>query len=255
MLTPYFPVIDLAATGSNIRRLRMERGLTVRDLQTYFGFEEPRAIYKWQKGESLPTVDNLYALGSLFEVPMEQILVPVIQLHKNNEQQESTCCSVHFTGIFAAWFPASAGMNNGPVLTAQRTLCEYFNHFSNGFRRGQRSFLKHLPAMPGRHCQALPPASPDKPGGGRSPGSRRERILADPFPFFACPANGIRLYRVIWRRKHKRGENGFGVRTDRSAGRGVLCVALKARYPLNIPGGFVRTGSVFDYAALSFICT
>lgn len=48
-----FPVIDLAATGSNIRRLRMERGLTVRDLQSYFGFEEPRAIYKWQKGESL----------------------------------------------------------------------------------------------------------------------------------------------------------------------------------------------------------
>ena len=101
MHTPYFPVIDLAATGSNIRRLRVERGLTVRDLQTYFGFEEPRAIYKWQKGESLPTVDNLYALGSLFEVPMEQILVPVIQLHKNNEQQASTCCSVHFTGIIS----------------------------------------------------------------------------------------------------------------------------------------------------------
>lgn len=72
-----YPVIDLIATGNNIRRLRMERGLTVRDLQSYFGFEEPRAIYKWQKGESLPTVDNLYALGVLFEVPIDQILVPV----------------------------------------------------------------------------------------------------------------------------------------------------------------------------------
>lgn len=69
-----FPVIDLVATGDNIRRLRLERGMTVRDLQDYFGFEEPRAIYKWQKGESLPTVDNLYALGNLLEVPMEQIL-------------------------------------------------------------------------------------------------------------------------------------------------------------------------------------
>ena len=75
-----YPVIDLIATGNNIRRLRMERGLTVRELQNYFGFEEPRAIYKWQKGESLPTVDNLYALGTLFEVPMDQILVPVIKL-------------------------------------------------------------------------------------------------------------------------------------------------------------------------------
>ena len=91
-----FPVIDLVATGNNIRRLRMERGLTVRELQSYFGFEEPRAIYKWQKGESLPTVDNLYALGVLFEVPMDQILVPVIKLHIVSEQQAETCCSHHF---------------------------------------------------------------------------------------------------------------------------------------------------------------
>ena len=91
-----FPVIDSVATGNNIRRLRMERGLTVRELQSYFGFEEPRAIYKWQKGESLPTVDNLYALGALFEVPMDQILVPVIKLHIVSEQQAETCCSHHF---------------------------------------------------------------------------------------------------------------------------------------------------------------
>lgn len=93
-----FPVIDLVATGNSIRRLRMERGLTVRELQSYFGFEEPRAIYKWQKGESLPTVDNLYALGTIFEVPMDQILVPVIKLHIVSEQQAEPCCSHHFSG-------------------------------------------------------------------------------------------------------------------------------------------------------------
>ena len=96
-----YPVIDPVATGTNIRRLRMERGLTVRELQSYFGFEEPRAIYKRQKGESLPTVDNLYALGALFEVPMDQILVPVIKLHIVNEQQAEPCCSHHFiSGYF-----------------------------------------------------------------------------------------------------------------------------------------------------------
>lgn len=97
METKEYPVIDLAATGNNIRRLRLERGLTVRELQRYFGFEEPRAIYKWQKGESLPTVDNLYALGHLFEVPMDQILVSVAEkLHMDNEQQAGSCCSIHF---------------------------------------------------------------------------------------------------------------------------------------------------------------
>lgn len=70
-----FPVIDPIATGKNIIRLRAERGMSVRDLQAYFGFEEPQAIYKWQQGKSLPSVDNLYALGALFEVPMEDILV------------------------------------------------------------------------------------------------------------------------------------------------------------------------------------
>ena len=69
-----FPVIDLPATGANIRRLRQTKGLSVRDLQQFFGFEEPQAIYKWQRGQSLPTVDNLYALSALLDVPMNDIL-------------------------------------------------------------------------------------------------------------------------------------------------------------------------------------
>ena len=85
-----FPVIDLVATGSNIQRLRQEHGLTVRDLQRYFGFEEPRAIYKWQKGETLPTVDNLYALGILLKIPIDSILVPA-KRQSAKEQRENRC--------------------------------------------------------------------------------------------------------------------------------------------------------------------
>ena len=70
-----FPVIDPVATGENILRLRQERGLSVRDLQAYFGFEEPQAIYKWQHGASLPTLDNLVALSVIFAVPIDGILI------------------------------------------------------------------------------------------------------------------------------------------------------------------------------------
>lgn len=98
MNTIPFPVIDLAATGRNIRRLREERGLTVRDLQAYFGFEEPQAIYKWQKGKSLPTVDNLYALAALLQVTVDDILVP-LKLHiLPREQQAEPRCSPPFFG-------------------------------------------------------------------------------------------------------------------------------------------------------------
>ena len=72
-----FPVIDQIATGKNILSLRKEKGLSVKDLQEYFGFEEPQAIYRWQYGKTLPSVDNLYALSTLLDVPMERILVPV----------------------------------------------------------------------------------------------------------------------------------------------------------------------------------
>lgn len=90
-----FPVIDTVATGENIQRLRRERGLSVRDLQTFFGFEEPQAIYKWQRGKSLPSVDNLYALSALLDVSMDDIIVSrTIQLNQYKaEQQAVACCS------------------------------------------------------------------------------------------------------------------------------------------------------------------
>ena len=69
------PVIDMTATGINITRLRVNAGLTVKDLQDIFGFSTPQAIYKWQQGATLPTVDNLVVLASVFGVPMEEILV------------------------------------------------------------------------------------------------------------------------------------------------------------------------------------
>ena len=93
-MTKMFPVIDPVATGENIVRLRKMRGLTVRDLQKWFGFEEPQAIYKWQKGKTLPSIDNLYALGALLEVPMEEILVPCrpqLNIAPTGQQAEACC--------------------------------------------------------------------------------------------------------------------------------------------------------------------
>ena len=70
-------VIDVAATGKNITRLRKTAGLSVKDVQDVFGFGTPQAIYKWQNGTSLPTVDNLVMLSGLFNVPVDDILIVV----------------------------------------------------------------------------------------------------------------------------------------------------------------------------------
>ena len=72
----FFPVIDLVKTGSRIRQLRVARGLTVRQVQDHFGFEYPQAVYKWEAGKCLPTVDNLLVLRRLFHVEhIEDLLV------------------------------------------------------------------------------------------------------------------------------------------------------------------------------------
>ncbi len=68
------PAIDMVATGQNIARLRETRGMTVRELQEIFGFATPQAIYKWQHGTALPTVDNLLVLAAVFGVHIEEIL-------------------------------------------------------------------------------------------------------------------------------------------------------------------------------------
>lgn len=62
-------------TGQNIVILRKRVGLSVRDLQEAFGFGTPQAIYKWQQGLALPTIDNLVALAALLSVTM------IVDLH------------------------------------------------------------------------------------------------------------------------------------------------------------------------------
>ena len=70
-----WPVIDMTATGMNIVRMRQNAGLTVKDLQDIFGFSTPQAIYKWQRGTAMPTVDNLVVLAAVFGVTIDDILV------------------------------------------------------------------------------------------------------------------------------------------------------------------------------------
>ena len=69
------PVIDLKATGQNIELLRKSAGVSVRDIQDVMGFANPQAVYKWQKGVCLPTIDNLVILAAVLDATIDEILV------------------------------------------------------------------------------------------------------------------------------------------------------------------------------------
>ena len=102
-----FPAIDPVETGRNIVRLRKERGLSVRDIQAWFNFEEPRAIYKWQSGQTLPSVDNLYALSVLLEVPMDSVIVGMDSSQYSEPQEIPAAHHFYPLSQGAAPIPAS----------------------------------------------------------------------------------------------------------------------------------------------------
>ena len=69
------PVIDPYLTGKNIKEIREEKGMTVKDLQEILGLSSPQAIYKWQWGQTLPDISNLIFLALIWNVRIEDILV------------------------------------------------------------------------------------------------------------------------------------------------------------------------------------
>ena len=75
MKPTYYLSVQAKETGIRIRKLMMQNGYTVRDIQTAFGFENPQAVYKWLSGKSLPSVDNLVILSKILKTPIEDILV------------------------------------------------------------------------------------------------------------------------------------------------------------------------------------
>lgn len=75
-----YPILDAKATGARIKELRKERHIKVEEVARFMGFGSEQAIYKWQRGESLPTVDNLYALSKLFETSVDDILRGEIEI-------------------------------------------------------------------------------------------------------------------------------------------------------------------------------
>lgn len=74
-MEPVYLSIQPAETGKQIKRLLLENGYTIREIQSAFGFENPQAIYKWISGKSLPSLDNFIILSRLLHTSIEDILV------------------------------------------------------------------------------------------------------------------------------------------------------------------------------------
>jgi len=69
------PTINMAATGANIKALIRNKGLKVSDVQARCGFHTPQAIFKWMRGDAMPTIDNMVILAHLLDVSIDKIII------------------------------------------------------------------------------------------------------------------------------------------------------------------------------------
>ena len=70
-----FPVINLTETGINIKRIAKENGYSAEKIRDVLGISDRSNIYKWFRGEVLPTLDNLLALSILFGVTINELII------------------------------------------------------------------------------------------------------------------------------------------------------------------------------------
>ena len=68
------PRINTVETGRNIRQLRRDRGLLYKWGRNAL-LVNRQTVFKWQRGDTLPTLDNLVVLAELFNVKLDDIVV------------------------------------------------------------------------------------------------------------------------------------------------------------------------------------
>lgn len=69
------PILDPVATGRNIDDIRRDRNLSVAALKDALGLSTTNAIYKWFRGDSMPTLDNIVILSSILKVSINNMIV------------------------------------------------------------------------------------------------------------------------------------------------------------------------------------
>ncbi len=67
------PMVNMVATGARITELRKKNNITVKDIELTLGVTK-NAVCKWQRGETMPSIDNLVALAAMMNVTLNEIV-------------------------------------------------------------------------------------------------------------------------------------------------------------------------------------
>lgn len=71
----YKPIINIEATAAKIKECRIRAGYSVREIQAILNFSSPEAIYSWEKGKYIPSIDNMIVIAELYGVSIDDFIV------------------------------------------------------------------------------------------------------------------------------------------------------------------------------------
>ncbi len=89
-----FPTIDKRLTGIHLRKIMDQHGITVKNVQEYLGLGSVQSVYHWLNGVSIPSVDNLYALSELFQLPIDDLVCgnrPAVSMDFPQKMDQNYC--------------------------------------------------------------------------------------------------------------------------------------------------------------------
>ena len=84
--------LDMVMSGAIIKKKISKSGLSVREIQERMQLACPQPVYRWMKGQTMPTLDNLYTLSSILGVKIDDLLLPIhkgmwiLHRHENDDR-------------------------------------------------------------------------------------------------------------------------------------------------------------------------
>ena len=66
--------VNMKKTGENIKNMMKARNIKVKDVQEVCGFGTPQAVFKWMRGDCMPTIDNMVIIADMFGCTMDDIV-------------------------------------------------------------------------------------------------------------------------------------------------------------------------------------
>ena len=85
--------MNLEMTGSMLKDLRKEKGMTQEQLGEKFGVSR-RTVSRWETGSNMPDLDVLIELSDFYEVDLREILSGERKSEKMNEEMKETVLQV-----------------------------------------------------------------------------------------------------------------------------------------------------------------